>query len=211
MENIPHQAIPGVILAGGRSRRMGGGDKCLMPLAGRPILSHIVERLRPQVSSLALNANGDPGRFAAFGLPVIRDESADFAGPLAGILAALDWAAGKAGDKAGDPGHVLTVPADTPFLPLDLASRLAAGLSGGAEVAVASSGGRRHPVAALWPLACRPELRQAIRNEGLRKVEAWISRFRAASVEFETGGGDPFLNVNTPEDLETAARQLSAG
>jgi molybdopterin-guanine dinucleotide biosynthesis protein A len=205
MENTPQPTVPGVVLAGGLSRRMGGGDKCLAPLAGRPILEHIVEAVRPQVSSLALNANGDPSRFAAFGLPVIADEPADFAGPLAGILAAIDWAAGQPGPVQ----HVLTVPGDTPFLPRDLVARLAAGLAEGAALALASSGGRRHPVIGLWPLDSREVLRRAIRDEGLRKVEAWASRFAATTVEFATGAGDPFLNINTPDELAEAERRLA--
>jgi molybdopterin-guanine dinucleotide biosynthesis protein A len=212
MENTRQSTVPGVILAGGLSRRMGGPDKCLIPLAGRPILTHIVERIRPQVSALALNANGDPSRFADFALSVIPDESADFAGPLAGVLAALDWAAGLAGDfRAGRFQHVLTVPGDTPFLPPDLVARLGAGLAKGAELALAASGRRSHPVVALWPLASREDLRRAIRGEGLRKVETWASRFVAAAVEFEIGAEDPFLNINTPDDLAEAERRLKTG
>jgi molybdopterin-guanine dinucleotide biosynthesis protein A len=207
MDNTRQQTISGVILAGGLSRRMGGGDKCLRLLAGRPILAHVIERLRPQLSDLALNANGDPERFADFRLPVITDDATDFAGPLAGILAALDWAAGL----ATAPRHVLTVPADTPFLPPDLVARLAGGLTGGADLALASSGGRRHPVVALWPLASREDLRRALREEGLRKVEAWVSRQNAAVVKFEAADGDPFLNINTPDELAVAERRVSAG
>jgi molybdopterin-guanine dinucleotide biosynthesis protein A len=205
MENIHQLTVPGVILAGGLSRRMGGGDKCLAPLAGRAILAHIIERVRPQVSILAINANGDPSRFADFDLPVIADESADFAGPLAGILAALDWAA----DQARPIQHVLTVPGDTPFLPHDLVARLVAGLAKGAELALAASGGRSHPVIGLWPLASRDALRRAIHGEGLRKVETWASRFATAAVEFESKAGDPFLNINTPEELAEAERRLA--
>jgi molybdenum cofactor guanylyltransferase len=205
MENTGRHANCGVILAGGLSRRMGGGDKCLLPLAGRAILSHVIERLRPQISDLALNANGDPGRFAPFQLPVIPDDATDFAGPLAGVLVALDWAA----SRAMVPRHVLTVPADTPFLPTDLVARLAGGLAGGADVALASSGGRRHPVVALWPVTSREDLRRALREEGLRKVEAWMSRQNAVSVAFETVGGDPFLNINTPDELARAERHPS--
>jgi molybdopterin-guanine dinucleotide biosynthesis protein A len=204
MENTHQLTIPGVILAGGLARRMGGGDKCLVRVAGRPILTHIIESVQPQVSALALNANGDPSRFVGFALPVIPDESKDFAGPLAGILAALEWAAGKA-----EPiHHVLTVPGDTPFLPRDLVVRLVAGLAKGAELSLASSGGRRHPVIALWPVASRADLRRAIRSEGLRKVEAWVSRFVTTAVEFDSCGGDPFLNINTPDELAEAEQRL---
>jgi molybdenum cofactor guanylyltransferase len=183
-----------MILAGGRSRRMGGGDKCLMLLAGRPVLAHVIDRIRPQVAGLALNANGDATRFAGFHLPVVADDEADFAGPLAGILAALDWAEPSA-------SSVLTVPADTPFLPRDLVARLA---EAGAP-AFARSAGRVHPVVGLWPLAQRETLRRALREEGLRKVEDWTARLTPRMVDFDTGARDPFFNINTPEDLAKAA------
>src|SRR5581483_10374175 len=141
--------VAGLLLAGGRATRMGGGDKCLRPLAGRPLLAHVLSRLRPQVRRLVLNANGDASRFSAFGLPVVADGIADFAGPLAGILAGLEWAAGAAPDCR----LVLSAPTDAPFLPRDLVRRLleARGAEN-AEIAMASSGGRTHPVAALWPV-----------------------------------------------------------
>ena len=192
--------IPGMILAGGLSRRMGGGDKCLLPLAGRPTLAHVIERIRPQVTALALNANGDATRFVGFDLPVVADDAVDFAGPLAGILAALDWA------RRMHPAAsaVLTVPADTPFLPGDLAVRLAAA---GAP-AVAGSSGRIHPVVGLWPLALEAGLRKALRDEGLRKVEDWTARLQPAVVDFAAAPVDPFFNVNTPEDLVRAEALL---
>jgi molybdopterin-guanine dinucleotide biosynthesis protein A len=201
--------VPGVILAGGLSRRMGGGDKCLLPLAGRPVLAHVIERIRPQVAVLALNANGDATRFADFGLPVVPDDLQDFAGPLAGILAALDWAAqrttGRTTGAQPVASHILTVPADTPFLPRDLLIRLAARRDG---VVLARSGGRVHPVVGLWPLHQREDLRRALRAEGLRKVEDWTGRIGAALVDFDTAPIDPFFNVNTPEDLVTAGGLL---
>ena len=192
--------IPAVILAGGLSRRMGGGDKALRPLAGQPVLGHVIDRLRPQVAALALNANGDATRFAGFGLPVVADDAADFAGPLAGILAAFDWAA----QTHPTASAVLTVPADTPFLPRDLAARLAAA---GAP-ALARSGGRIHPVVGLWPLALRADLRRALRAEGLRKVEDWTARLAPSLVDFEAAPVDPFFNINTPDDLELAEALL---
>ena len=194
--------IGGVVLAGGLSRRMGGGDKCLRPLAGRPILAHIIERARPQVAALALNANGDPARFAAFGLPVIADSIADFAGPLAGILAGLDWAA------ASLPGasHVASFAGDAPFLPRNLVARLAAALEAGHELACAASAGRSHPVFGLWPLALRENLRQAVVGEGVRKVDRWTGRFRLATVDFPAQPVDPFFNANRPDDLAEAER-----
>jgi molybdopterin-guanine dinucleotide biosynthesis protein A len=189
-----------MILAGGQSRRMGGGDKCLLPLNGRPLLAHVVGRIAPQVAALALNANGDATRFAGFGLPVVADDAADFAGPLAGILAALDWAA----QNQPTVPAVLTVPADTPFLPRDLLARLAAK---GAP-AVARSAGRIHPVVGLWPLSMRDRLRSALREEGLRKAEDWTTRLAPAVVDFDAGPVDPFFNINTPEDLARAAALL---
>jgi molybdopterin-guanine dinucleotide biosynthesis protein A len=192
--------IPGMILAGGLSRRMGGGDKCLLPLAGRPILAHMIERVRPQVTALALNANGDAARFAGFDIAVVADDAADFAGPLAGILAALDWARRTHPSASA----VLTVPADTPFLPRDLAARLAAA---GAP-AVARSSGQIHPVVGLWPLALEAGLRKALHDEGLRKVEDWTARFLPAVVDFAAAPVDPFFNVNTPEDLARAEALL---
>jgi molybdenum cofactor guanylyltransferase len=193
--------IAGVILAGGLSRRFGGGDKCLRLLAGRPILAHIIERFRPQVDALALNANGDAARFAAFGLPVIADSIAGFAGPLAGVLAGLDWAAGCTGIT-----HVATAAADAPFLPLDLVQRLRHALqAGGSDLACARSGGRAHPVFGLWPVALAEELRAAVHG-GMRKVDQWTARYRLASVDFPHGPPDPFFNVNHAEDLMEAER-----
>jgi molybdopterin-guanine dinucleotide biosynthesis protein A len=192
--------IPAVILAGGLSRRMGGGDKCLLPLGDRPVLAHVIARLRPQVAALALNANGDATRFADFGLSVVADDAADFAGPLAGILAALDWAR-RAHPSAS---AVLTVPADTPFLPRDLAARLA---EAGAPT-LARSGGRVHPVVGLWPVTLGDTLRKALRTEGIRKVEDWTARLGATIVDFQGTAIDPFYNINTPEDLARAAALL---
>jgi molybdopterin-guanine dinucleotide biosynthesis protein A len=200
VENAETALHAGVILAGGLSRRMGGGDKPLLPLAGRPLLAHVIERLRPQVGALAVNANGNATRFAPFGLEVVADDSADFAGPLAGILAAMNWAKRLHPSAAA----VLTVPADTPFLPRDLASRLKAA---GAP-SLARSGGRIHPVVGLWPLRLRDDLQRALRGEGIRKVEDWTARFDPAIVDFEAGAIDPFFNINTPEDLARAAALL---
>lgn len=192
----------GVILAGGLATRMGGGDKSLRALQGRPILAHVIERLRPQVEAMALNANGDPTRLANWGLPVIPDSVDGFAGPLAGVLAGLDWAAERGG--AG----IVTVAADTPFFPADLADRLVAGAEAqGTPIALAATpeGDRinRHPTFGLWPVALRDDLRDAL-NEGLRKVVLWTDRHGAATVPFPTEPFDPFFNINTPEDLATA-------
>lgn len=192
---------PGVILAGGLARRMGGGDKPLSEIGGRPILARIVERLAPQCEGLVLNANGDPRRFSSFGLPVIADGVKDHPGPLAGILAGLDWAA------VNRPGArwILTVPGDCPFLPGDLAARLSQALDAeGADLAVAASKGRSHPVVALWPVALRDALRRALVVEGLRKVGDWEGRYRAASVAWQAEPIDPFFNANTASDLAEA-------
>jgi molybdopterin-guanine dinucleotide biosynthesis protein A len=200
--------ITGLLLAGGLSRRMGGGDKCLRALAGRPILSHIIERIRPQVGALVLNANGDPGRFAAFGLPVAADSVAGFAGPLAGILAGLDWAAAAAPDSP----MVLSVPSDAPFLPRDLAQCLSAACRAeAADIVFAASGGQQHPVVGLWPVALREDLRHALVEENIRKVDLWSQRYRVAVVDFPAEPVDPFFNTNRPEDLAEAEARIAEG
>ena len=193
----------GVILAGGRSSRMGGGDKCLRPLGGRPLLRHVMERAAPQVARLALNANGEPARFAAFGLETIGDSIAGHAGPLAGVLAGMDWARAQPQASAA----IVTFPADSPFLPRDLAARL---LATGAPLARACSGGRAHPVAALWSTALAEDLRQALAG-GLRKIDLWTARHGVVDVEWDAGPPDPFFNANRPEDLEEAERLLTLG
>lgn len=200
--DLPPGMIPGMILAGGLSRRMGGGDKGLLRLGDQPILGHVIGRIRPQVSALALNANGDPARFAGFGLEVVPDSVPGYAGPLAGILTALSWAAARAPSAT----HVLTVPSDTPFLPRDLAERLRAGIVAPGDAVIAARRGRRHPVIGLWPVACRQRLHAAVAAEGLRKVEAWTDRVSARVVGFDEATRDPFFNVNTPDDLGRANR-----
>jgi molybdenum cofactor guanylyltransferase len=192
--------IAGIVLAGGQSRRMGGGDKCLRLLAGKPILAHIIERARPQVAALALSANGDPARFAGFDLPVVADSIADFAGPLAGVLAGLDWAAASLPSAT----HVASFAGDAPFLPRDLVARLAAALAEGHDLAAAASAGRAHPVFGLWPLARCDDLRRAMAEEGIRKVDQWTARYRLALVDFPAMPVDPFFNANQPEDLAEA-------
>jgi molybdopterin-guanine dinucleotide biosynthesis protein A len=199
--------IAGVILAGGLASRMGGGDKGLLELGGRPILAHVVERLRPQVGVLALNANGDPARFADFGLPVLPDSVGGHPGPLAGVLAGMDWAAG-AGAEA-----VVTAAADTPFFPPDLVLRLVEGAAAeGTPLAMAVTPGEggpdRHPTFGLWPVALREDLRAAL-GAGLRKIVAWIGPHGCARVLFPDP--DAFFNVNTPEDLARARAMAGAG
>jgi molybdopterin-guanine dinucleotide biosynthesis protein A len=199
--------IIGVLLAGGLARRMGGGDKPLRLLAGRPLLDHVIERLRPQVSGLVLNANGDPARFAAYGLPVVADSIPDYAGPLAGILAGLDWTA----ENHPDCPLIATVATDAPFLPRDLVGRMAEALSANqADLACAASGGQAHPVLGLWPVRLREDLRHAVVDEGLRKVDVWTARHQLAVVPFADRPVDPFFNANRPEDLDRAAALLAS-
>ena len=205
--SVAHLPILGLLLAGGQSRRMGGGDKCLRELAGRPILAHVIDRVRPQVRGLLLNANGDPARFADFGLPVVADGVPDFAGPLAGVLAGLDWATVHAPELP----WVMSVPTDAPFLPHDLARRLLHACEGRrADMACAASDGRSHPVAGLWPVRLRHNLRRALVEEGVRKVDEWTAQYRLATVEFPADPIDPFFNTNRPEDLAEAERLLEA-
>ena len=205
-ESTLTEPIAGVILAGGLSRRMGGGDKCLRDLGGRPILAHIVERVRPQVSDLVLNANGDPSRFSAFKLPVAADTVLGFAGPLAGILAGLDWAAANAPHCR----RMVSFAADAPFLPGDLVARLvAAADSGKADLACAASAGQVHPVFGLWRVDLREALRDALMREQIHKVDRWTARYKLVQVEFPVGPVDPFFNANTVEDLADAERLLS--
>ena len=191
----------GLVLAGGLARRMGGGDKALIRVGGKTILQRALARLTPQVNGIVLNANGDPVRFAPFGLPVVADSVPDFAGPLAGILAGLDWVAAKRPEIT----WVASVPGDCPFLPRDLVARLhEARLAQGKALACAHSGDWRHPVVGLWPIALREDLRRAIVDEGLRKIEVWTARHGVALADWPTEPVDPFFNVNTPEDVEKA-------
>jgi molybdenum cofactor guanylyltransferase len=195
--------IPGVLLAGGLARRMGGGDKPMRQILGRTILERVIARLAPQCDGLILNANGDPARFAAFGLLVIPDQVADFPGPLAGILAGLDWAA----ENRPDVAHVLSAAADCPFLPRDLAARLYEALiKESAELAVAASDGQSHPVIGLWSVALRDELRHALVKEDIRKIDRWTARYRLATVTWPVTPLDPFFNANTVEDIADAER-----
>jgi molybdopterin-guanine dinucleotide biosynthesis protein A len=199
--------VAGVLLAGGLARRMGGGDKPLRTIAGRSLLDLVIERMQPQVAALVLNANGDPARFAAYGLPVAADSIPDYAGPLAGVLAGLDWAA----EHRPDCPMMISVPTDAPFLPRDLVARLVAALQAeAADLACAASGGQAHPVIGLWPVRLRQDLRRALVDEGIRKVDVWTARYRLATVAFSDQPIDPFFNANRLEDLETAAALLAA-
>jgi molybdopterin-guanine dinucleotide biosynthesis protein A len=197
------RGIPAVLLAGGLARRMGGGDKPMRTILGRTILERVIARLNPQCGGLILNANGDPARFAAFGLPVIADGVADFPGPLAGILAGLDWAAANRPEVS----HILSAAADCPFLPRDLVARLdAARRAQNAELAVASSGEQTHPVIGLWSVALREKLRHALVKEDIRKIDRWTARYPLATVSWPTTPLDPFFNANTVEDIAEAER-----
>jgi molybdenum cofactor guanylyltransferase len=191
----------GLVLAGGLARRMGGGDKARIRIGGATILQRVLACLNPQCASIIINANGDPARFADTGLPVVADSVPDFAGPLAGILAGLDWAAANA------PGTkwLLSVPGDCPFLPKTLVTRLHEARSAAATpLACARSGQWRHPVVALWPVELRDDLRRAVVDEGLRKIEIWTARHGVAIADWPAEPVDPFLNVNTPEDAARA-------
>lgn len=191
----------GVILAGGRSRRMGGRDKALLRLDGKPLLQHVIEAAAPQVGRLVLNVNADRGGYAGFGLPMAGDSLPGFAGPLAGVLTGMEWVRAH----APECGWVASFACDAPFIPGDLVARLrAAAGREGADMACARSAGRAHPVFGLWPVGLADDLRRAIADDGVRKVDAWTSRFRLAEVEFETRPLDPFFNVNGPDDLAAA-------
>jgi molybdenum cofactor guanylyltransferase len=195
--------IPGVLLAGGLARRMGGGDKPMRRIAGRTILDRVIARLAPQCGGLIINANGDPARFASFGLPVIADSVADFPGPLAGILAALDWAAANRPEVS----LVLSAAADCPFLPRDLLSRLQQALiAENAQLAVAASDGQSHPVIGLWSVSLRNELRHSLVVEDIRKIDRWTARYRLATVTWPITPLDPFFNANTIHDIAEADR-----
>jgi molybdenum cofactor guanylyltransferase len=190
----------GLVLAGGLARRMGGGDKARIRVGGTAILERVLARLKPQCAQIIINANGDPVRFVDTGLPVVADSVPDFAGPLAGILAGLDWAAAHA--PASE--WVVSVPGDCPFLPRNLVARLHEARAGaGTPLACARSGDWRHPVAALWPVALRDNLRGAL-DEGLRKIEIWTARHGVAIAEWPIEPFDPFFNVNTPDDVAQA-------
>lgn len=205
------QGIAGIILAGGLSRRMGGGDKPLLPLGKGRLIDRVAARLKPQVATLAINANGDPARFAGMNLPVLADILPDYAGPLAGILTGLEWTAMQT-----DCRSLVSAAGDTPFFPGDLVERLIEAVRDQPEkIAVASSAGRWHPTFALWPLALHEALRHFVVVENNRRVSAFIERHGFVAVEFpmiEANGQpiDPFFNVNTRDDLAAAGRLLQS-
>ena len=191
------------LLAGGQARRMGGVDKNLMMLAGKTVLQRVLDRVDFHGRPLMINANGDPSRYAEFGLPVHADVIDGFAGPLAGILTGLEWAAAKHPECT----HVISLATDAPFLPFDLIAKLETGLNAqieiGADMAQAMSFTRRHPVFAIWPVALTAALRHALIDDGLRKIDDFTDRHKCITVEF-TGSPDPFMNLNRPDDFDLA-------
>jgi molybdopterin-guanine dinucleotide biosynthesis protein A len=202
-----HPPTLGVLLAGGLARRMGGGDKGLKRIGGETIIARVIARLGPQCAGLIVNANGDPARLAFLGLPVVPDDVPGFAGPLAGVLAALDWAA----RELSAIEWVASAPTDCPFLPRDLVARLhAARRAANVPLACARSGGRTHPPVGLWPVALRADLRRALTVENERKIDRWTARHGIACADWEATPVDPFFNANTPEDLAEAEALLAA-
>lgn len=198
----------GLLLAGGLARRMGGGDKPLRTIGAKTILAHVIDRVRPQCAGLVLNANGDPARFAGYGLPVIADDVPDFAGPLAGILAGLDWLA----LTHPQVPWLASIAADTPFVPHDLVARLhQARAEANVPLACAGSGGWTHPVIGLWPVLLRHDLRKALVEENERKIDRWTARHGVAVATWPVEPVDPFFNANTPEDIDAAERLVTQG
>lgn len=199
------KAVLGVILAGGLATRMGGRDKALIGFAGAPLAARVAAGLRPQVAALAINANGDPARLAFLGLPVLPDSEPGHPGPLAGVLAGLDWAAATAPDAM-----LLSAPVDCPLLPADLAARLAAAAEG-RRIAVAASGGRLHPVVALWPGRLRDALRGGLRDGSARQVGRFLRAFDHVVVDWPHFPFDPFANLNSPGDVAAAEALVQEG
>jgi molybdopterin-guanine dinucleotide biosynthesis protein A len=202
----PYKTIAGVILAGGRSRRMGM-HKALAEAGGLTLVERVKMRARPQVTALLLNVNGDRTPFMRFGLPMMADSIEDFAGPLAGILTGLEWAR----DNLPDIEWVASFPVDTPLIPPDLVKGLHDTITNtDAVMACAASGGHIHPVIGLWPVSLADDLRKALQDEGVRKVEDWTGRYKTAFTEWPGGAADPFFNVNTAGDLEILEARLAA-
>src|SRR5665213_1913568 len=203
MTGHPYPPTLGLVLAGGLARRMGGGDKARIELGGVSILDRVLATLSAQCTGIIINANGDPARFTDTGLTVVPDNVEGHPGPLAGILAGLDWLAAQSSGVE----WILSVPGDCPFLPDDLAERLHAArrkMGAGVPLACARSGEWRHPVVGLWPLALRKDLRKTLVDEDLRKIEVWTARHGVAIADWPDQPVDPFFNVNTPEDAERA-------
>ncbi len=200
------QSTGAIILAGGRATRMGGADKASQRLGAKPLVAHVLAALKPQSSALVINANGDAKRFADLGVAIVPDDVPGFAGPLAGILAGLDYLAARYPDLS----HAASAATDTPFLPVDLIARLhAARLAARAEIAVARSDNIVHPTFALWPIELRADLREALVDEDLHRVTTFFSRYRCAYADWSAVPFDPFFNVNTPDDLRVAEEILA--
>ena len=199
--------IVGILLAGGLSRRMGGGDKNLLQLGGKSILRHVIERIAPQVDTLILNANGDADRFAEYGLPVVGDVIDGYAGPLAGVLTGLEWA------SVNSPSceWVATFATDAPFVPKNLVVELLNSIeANGADMACAMSKDRTHPPFAIWPIRLKDALRAAMIDEEMRKIDLWTARYKIVHVPFEEEGIDPFFNINKPDNLGEAEQLLAS-
>ncbi len=193
--------VVAVILAGGQSRRMGGGDKCLLELAGQPLIQHCMDRIMPQVAAVLINTNSDGSKYERFGLPIMADVIGDHAGPLAGVITGMAWAE----REHPDARWIVSVAADTPFFPSDLVKRFVDQCQAeGTDLACAKSGDRMHPVFGLWPVRLRQNLQIAVESEGMRKVDAWTAQYQISVVEFKGETYEPFFNINTPEDFESA-------
>ncbi len=208
---MSRRPVSGVLLAGGLGRRMGGGDKPLKTLGGRPILDLVLERAREQVDHLILNVNGDTERFSNYGLPIASDVVEGYAGPLAGILTGMEWSR----DNVSDVEWMVSFATDAPFFPLDMVERLIRETNeAGADMACARTQGRTHPVFALWPVRLADDLRHAMIDEDMRKIDRWTERYDILHVDFDVSdqsegeGIDPFFNINRPEDLAEAESWL---
>ena len=209
MKPVPQQIV-GCVLAGGLSRRMGSEEKALLKLGGEPMLSRVIERLRPQVARLILNANGDPERYAPFHLPVVADNITGFAGPLAGVEAGMKWAI----DHAGGGTHLVTAATDTPFFPHSLVASFIDAIEAPDDIVMATSQGNRHPVFALWPLSLHSDLRDWLQGTDTFKVMAWVRGHSLKLVDFPSVAlsgqtVDPFFNANTPEEFATAEKLVA--
>ena len=211
MPNTPAsrtETTAGILLAGGRSRRMGGGDKPFLSVGGVPLLARAIAALRPQCDAMLISAGGNPARFSSYGLPVVSDAVPDFAGPLAGILAGLDFIA----SYLPEVRFALSIATDTPFFPADLVARLhRARLDQGTEIACARSGEQTHFVIALWPVSIREDLRHSLIDEGVRKIESFQERYSVAYAEWPVTPFDPFLNINDTNDLAAAEKLVEKG
>lgn len=202
------EPVAGVLLAGGRSRRMGGNDKMLLDVAGQSILQRVITRARPQVSAMLLNANGDPARFSSIDLPIRADVIDGYAGPLAGILTGMEWVK----ETRPEIRWLVSLATDTPMFPEDLVARLLAAVTTeGADIAFARSGLFDHPVFGLWPVRLADDLRRALVEENVRKLGLWCARYKAVRVLWPDGDADPFFNINTPEDVARFRQMTPAG